>query len=114
MSESPRTYPAKLEVRPLTKPPAATVRVPGSKSITNRALVLAALSEVDSAVANALRSEDTELMIESLERLGWAIWWEGSSINVTRGFGPNHDGPGLVLTARADLWVGNYGTTMRC
>ena len=36
-------YPDKLEITPLSRPPSATVRVPGSKSITNRALVLAAL-----------------------------------------------------------------------
>ena len=40
-----RHYPDKLEIVPLKKPPHATIRVPGSKSITNRALVLAALSE---------------------------------------------------------------------
>ena len=37
-------YPEKLEIVPLSRPPSATVRVPGSKSITNRALVLAALT----------------------------------------------------------------------
>ena len=41
---SERVYPDKLEVKPLEQPPMATIRVPGSKSITNRALVLAAMA----------------------------------------------------------------------
>ncbi len=46
----------------------ATVRLPGSKSITNRALVLAALSDGPSVVRQALRSRDTELMAAALTR----------------------------------------------
>lgn len=48
----------------------ARVRVPGSKSLTNRALILAALSERPSQVTHALASRDTELMIEALAKLG--------------------------------------------
>ena len=50
------SYPDKLEIKPLTRPPHATVRVPGSKSITNRALVLAALSAASRAVRLARRA----------------------------------------------------------
>src|SRR6478609_543641 len=80
------TYPAELEITPLTKAPSATVTVPGSKSITNRALVLAALASPDCTVVNALRSEDTEVMIDSLGRLGWDVKpdWSRGTIYVGR------------------------------
>ena len=57
-------------VRPLAHPPDADVTVPGSKSLTNRALVLAALSDGPSTVRGALRSRDSLLMAAALERLG--------------------------------------------
>src|SRR5438874_836708 len=74
MSE-PRMYPDKLEVKPLERPPVATVRVPGSKSITNRALVLAALSEPEngSHLEGALQSEDTDVMVDALRALGFRV-----------------------------------------
>ena len=55
---------------PLGRPVDGTVVVPGSKSITNRALVCAALAEGTSTLIGALDSEDTRVMIESLGRLG--------------------------------------------
>ena len=69
------TYPAELEIIPLAKPPNATVTVPGSKSITNRALVLAALSSCfhNVTLSGALRSEDTEVMVEALRKLGYLV-----------------------------------------
>lgn len=51
----------------------ARVRVPGSKSLTNRALILAALSDAPSVVAGALRSRDTELMMAALTTLGVGV-----------------------------------------
>src|SRR5437762_3583306 len=69
-------YSNQLAIAPLAKPPQASVRVPGSKSITNRALVMAALTastEFDSVLQGALKCEDTEVMIESLRRLGFEI-----------------------------------------
>ncbi|HJT76074.1 MAG TPA: hypothetical protein VJ739_02640, partial [Gemmataceae bacterium] len=61
MTDEARIYPDRLEVRPLARPPVATVRVPGSKSITNRALGLAALASRNGpcTLTGALRSEDT-------------------------------------------------------
>ena len=75
MKPEPRTYPDRLEVRPLERPPRATVRVPGSKSITNRALVLAALLRggINCTLRGCLCSEDTEVMIDGLRRLGIAV-----------------------------------------
>src|SRR5207253_2255637 len=111
MSDAPRTYPDKLEVKPLTKPPAATVRVPGSKSITNRALVLAALSGMDVPLRlnGALRSEDTEVMVDCLRRLGYAVEaaWDEECIRFP------YQERARVPARSADLFVANSGTTMR-
>jgi 5-enolpyruvylshikimate-3-phosphate synthase len=60
-----------------TGPVRATVRLPGSKSITNRALVLAALSDGPSVVRQALRSRDTRLMADALTELGTGVDPEG-------------------------------------
>ncbi|MDF5821069.1 3-phosphoshikimate 1-carboxyvinyltransferase [Corynebacterium felinum] len=57
-------------------PVSATVTVPGSKSITNRALVLAALAHSPSTISGALLSRDTELMARALERLGARVEFE--------------------------------------
>lgn len=65
--------PAVLEVRPLAGPVHARVVVPGSKSITNRALVLAALSPAKTVLEGALWSEDTQVMVDCLGRLGFAV-----------------------------------------
>src|SRR5436853_2859887 len=110
MSEAPRMYPDKLEIQPLTTPPVATMRVPGSKSITNRALVLAALSGEGCEITGALRSDDTEVMVESLQRLGFHITtdWLRSTIRVGR-----NDTGRIIPAQEAELYVANSGTTMR-
>ena len=59
----------KIEIR-TSGPVAGTIRPPGSKSITNRALVCAALAQGESILEGALASEDTRVMIEALKRLG--------------------------------------------
>src|SRR5262249_41375730 len=103
-------YPEKLTIEPLTRPPKATVRVPGSKSITNRALVLAALSESGCTLHGALRSEDTEVMIEALRALGFGVEtdWSRERIKVCR------ESVTRIIRARdASLFVGNSGTSMR-
>jgi len=105
-------FPARLEIVPLAKPPCAAVEVPGSKSITNRALVLAALSRTEAGVTlhDALRSEDTEVMIEALRQLGFSLQvdWDRDSIHITR-----PPGACVIPAAAADLFVANSGTTMR-
>lgn len=97
----------KIEIQP-GGPVTGTIRPPGSKSITNRALVCAALAEGDSLLAGALASEDTEVMIESLGRLGIAVEHDRprATVRVT-GCG------GTIPVDRADLFVGNSGTSMR-
>jgi 3-phosphoshikimate 1-carboxyvinyltransferase len=111
------TYPAELPIAPLAKPVNATVTVPGSKSITNRALVLAALTAPDFTVHNALRSEDTEVMVDCLQRLGFEVsthWGVPSSIYVTRDSSVGIiDDDDWIPNGRAELFVGNSGTTIR-
>ena len=81
----------------------AVVRLPGSKSLTNRALVLAALANGPSVVRRALRSRDTRLMAAALTALGARIDTSGEDWAVTPG--PVADG--------ADVDCGLAGTVMR-
>jgi 3-phosphoshikimate 1-carboxyvinyltransferase len=69
-------------VAPLAQPPDETVKVPGSKSITNRALVCAALARRPSTIAGALFADDTDAMIDCLRKLGVLVTVEGSTIHV--------------------------------
>jgi 3-phosphoshikimate 1-carboxyvinyltransferase len=62
-----------IEIHPLSEPVRAEVSVPGSKSITNRALVLAALGRGKSELRHALWSEDTQVMVACLRRLGFSV-----------------------------------------
>ena len=59
------TFPAELEVIPLERPPDATIRVPGSKSVTNRALIIAALANGNSRIVNPLFSDDSFWLMPS-------------------------------------------------
>lgn len=101
-----------------TAPGRVRIVVPGSKSLTNRALVLAALSEGDVTLHGALWSEDTQVMVECLQRLGFAVRVErdaGEAANRTlhvRGEGGRIPGGGTV-PAPLELHVGNAGTAAR-
>ncbi len=86
-----------------TGPVRATVRLPGSKSITNRALVLAALSDGPSVVRQALRSRDTELMAAALGDLGAEVDTGGDDWKVTPG----------AIRGRETIDCGLAGTVMR-
>src|SRR5688572_3928839 len=112
MPDTPR-YPAQLEVVPLVQPPRAAVRVPGSKSITNRAVVLAALASGTKgcSLAGGLLSEDTEVMADSLRRLGFTV--EITNDVDTNLYVQRPGSSGIIPAASADLFVGNSGTTMR-
>jgi 3-phosphoshikimate 1-carboxyvinyltransferase len=106
-----RLYPDYLAIEPLQQPPRAQVHVPGSKSITNRALILAALrTKVGEtcSLQHVLHSEDTHVMMESLRRLGWIITEDGDSVLIQRSTGSR-----LVPHERADLYIANSGTSMR-
>ena len=96
-----------LLIHPVARPIDATVRVPGSKSITNRALLLAALCEGTSRLEGALFSDDTHYMSEALLRLGVPVrfdqakeWFEV-------------DGQGGRFRGEAELFLGNAGTAVR-
>jgi len=86
-------------------PVRATLRLPGSKSITNRALILAALSDSPSVLRGVLQARDTSLAIGALRALGCTIDSSGTEVRVTPGR------PTLGSTVRVD--VGNAGTVMR-
>jgi 3-phosphoshikimate 1-carboxyvinyltransferase len=101
------TMPDSIEIRPCG-PVRGTIRPPGSKSITNRALVCAALAEGESILRGALDSDDTRVMIEALGRLGIGVSHdrEARTIRVA-GCG------GRIPAREAELFVGNSGTTIR-
>src|SRR5579863_8717185 len=86
-------------------PVRATLRLPGSKSITNRALILAALSDSPSVLRGVLQARDTSLAIAALRALGCTIDSRDTEVRVT----PGPPAPGS--TVRVD--VGNAGTVMR-
>ena len=62
-----------IEIQPIKNPPNATIEVPGSKSFTNRALLVAALADGQSTLTGALFSDDTHYMCKSLQSLGVCI-----------------------------------------
>lgn len=104
--------PDQMQILPLSKSPSIAVAVPGSKSITNRALVLAALGDCTSGceLTGALRSEDTEVMVACLRQLGFLITedWANDRLVVQR----PPASPAIPASA-ADLYAANSGTTMR-
>ena len=101
-------YPPQIEIAPLNRPVDATVAVPGSKSLTNRALILAALADGESVLTGALASEDTAVMLDSLRRLGFDAQSDASGETMTvRGLG------GRIPAKGAELFVGNSGTSIR-
>ncbi len=67
------SLPDLIEIVPLAQPVRAEITVPGSKSITNRALVLAALADGETTLSGALWSEDTQVMVECLQELGFMV-----------------------------------------
>lgn len=89
--------------------------VPGSKSLTNRALILSALASRmgPCKLTGALASEDTEVMVTSLRRLGWEVdtCWEKYLIVVRRPHSAQEDR--LIPASNADLNIANSGTSMR-
>jgi 3-phosphoshikimate 1-carboxyvinyltransferase len=94
-----------LDIEPIFRA-AGTVRMPGSKSISNRVLLLAALSRGETRVKDLLDADDTRVMLEALERLGVAIERDRGGIAV-RGVG------GSFPVKSADLSLGNAGTAFR-
>lgn len=98
--------PARLEIVPFDGPIAATPLLSGSKSITNRALLIAALADGRSTLHDALLADDTEAMLACVRGLGASVSVEGTRITV--------DGIGGDLRASSPaLDVNQSGTTAR-
>jgi 3-phosphoshikimate 1-carboxyvinyltransferase len=107
-----------IEVVPLPQPVRAVVTVPGSKSITNRVLILAALADGESTISGALWSEDTQVMVDCLQELGFMVNVtpdpadQGNRIITVYGRGGTVP-PGGTETQPLELFVGNAGTAAR-
>ena len=93
---------------PVTEPLAGSIRPPGSKSLTNRALVLAALARGETRLSGVLNSIDTRVMLDSLSELGFDIS-ESPETSTVRISG----GGGSVPAATATLDLHNSGTSIR-
>ena len=93
------------EIKPLRNLE-ATVRVPGSKSFTQRALVIASLADGESLLRSALISEDSTHLMEALRALGVGIQFKGTDVRVT-GTGGRLKNPGKCI------YLGNNGTALR-
>ena len=91
---------------PALRSVSGTVRLPGSKSISNRVLLLAALCEGRTTVHDLLDSDDTRVMLQALRQLGCSVTVEGATA-VINGLGSRPRQP------QADLFLGNAGTAMR-
>ncbi|MDO4938017.1 MAG: 3-phosphoshikimate 1-carboxyvinyltransferase, partial [Sutterellaceae bacterium] len=96
----------KLTVTPIAHAQ-GTVTLPGSKSISNRALLLAALSEGTTRLTGLLKADDTDRMIDSLRNLGIEIVRESDDCAVIKGCG------GMIPNRQAQIFVGNAGTVAR-
>src|SRR6267142_1543809 len=107
-----------IEIVPLDKPVRAEITVPGSKSITNRALILAALANGETTLQGALWSEDTQVMVEALKKLGFEVKVEpdpeefcNRTITV-KGLGGKIPNAGTEEKP-LEIFVGNAGTAAR-
>ena len=101
------TYPDRLPLTPITSPVHASVSLPGSKSITNRALLLAALADGESRLRAPLHSDDTFYMAGALRELGVRIEETDNRDFLVGGTG------GLFQAPAEPLFIGNSGTTVR-
>ncbi|MFK7778522.1 MAG: 3-phosphoshikimate 1-carboxyvinyltransferase [Gimesia sp.] len=96
------------KVKPVSSPVQGTVRPPGSKSITNRALIIAALAEGTTHLSGVLDCQDTQVMIESLNRLGIKVKHDPTSCTVeVKGCA------GKIPRKSASLSLENSGTSIR-
>jgi 3-phosphoshikimate 1-carboxyvinyltransferase len=94
-----------LDIPPLSSA-GGTVTLPGSKSISNRVLLLAALAQGQTVLHDVLDSDDTRVMLDALRQLGCAVAVEGSTVTLN-GLG------GQLPNRQAKLFLGNAGTAMR-
>ena len=107
-----------IEIVPLSSPVKAEITVPGSKSITNRALILAALADGETVLRGALWSEDTQIMVECLQELGFMVNVEADPAETCNRTITVYGNGGAVPRGGTeaqplDLFVGNAGTAAR-
>ena len=98
-------FSSEIRLPPVTKA-SGTVKLPGSKSISNRALMLAALASGRTRLTGLLRADDTERMLESLTKFGVKVTADGDTA-VIEGAG------GFFPVKSAQLFIGNAGTAAR-
>ncbi len=97
-----------MHIRPITHPLDAVVRVPGSKSLTNRALLIASLAVGKTRLTNALFSDDSLYFTKALQTLGFEVLLDERTHEMTvTGLGGN------IPTDNATLFIGNAGTAAR-
>ena len=97
-----------LEIQSTHHPLDATVRVPGSKSLTNRALLIAALADGTTTLTNALFSDDSRYFANALQTLGFDVQLNPDCAEMTvTGLG------GRIPANSAELFIGNAGTAAR-
>ena len=107
-----------LEILPVSRPVVGSIRPPGSKSLTNRALVLAALAQGPTTLTGVLDSVDTQVMMESLRRLGLSIEQDLVARTISlvgcggRIASQRHESP-PVATGGTELFLENSGTSIR-
>jgi 3-phosphoshikimate 1-carboxyvinyltransferase len=97
-----------VTLQPVHKPFSADFTPPGSKSLTNRALIIAALAGGQSRLSNCLFADDTQVMIDSLQRLGMKLEVDETSSQIRV-----HGADGKIPNPSADLYCGNSGTSTR-
>ncbi len=101
-------HPSSLHIHPLPHPLNAAVRVPGSKSLTNRALLIASLANGTTHLTNALFSDDSRYFAKALQTLGFDVHLNEANHSITvTGMG------GKIPAKKADLFIGNAGTAAR-
>lgn len=108
MSSPSVATPDRIEMIPVRQPITGTAFVPGSKSITNRALPIAGLARGHSTLTGALFSDDTRYMAQSLNDLGIAVTDDPGDYRFEV-----EGGDGAFPATEANLFIGNSGTTAR-
>ena len=97
-----------LKINPISHSLNATVRVPGSKSLTNRALLIASLANGATHLTNALFSDDSRYFAKALQTLGFDVQLDEANFSMTViGLG------GKIPATKAELFIGNAGTAAR-
>lgn len=97
-----------FRIHPLPHPLNATVRVPGSKSLTNRALLIASLANGTTHLTNALFSDDSRYFAQALQTLGFDVQLDEANFSMSvTGLG------GKIPAKKAELFIGNAGTAAR-